>query len=52
MRPERDNSRSELSKAYAIVYNALWHRFVSESFAFSVSCILSQGLHISRAKLL
>jgi hypothetical protein len=51
-RPERENPRRELSKAYAIVYNALSHRFVSESFVFSVSCVLSRGLLISRAKLL
>src|ERR1700723_2918384 len=50
-RPERENSRKELSKAYAIVYNAPQHRFVSESFVFSVSCISSQGLHISQAEL-
>jgi hypothetical protein len=40
-RPERENSRKELSKAYAIVYNASQHRFVSESFVFSVSCVTS-----------
>jgi hypothetical protein len=51
-RPKRENPRKQLSKAYAIVYNAGWHRFVSKSFVFSVGCISSRGLLISRAKLL
>jgi hypothetical protein len=51
-RPERENPRTELSKAYAIVYNARRRRLVSEYSLFSESCVPTQGLLISRAKLL
>jgi hypothetical protein len=50
--PCKTTPGNELSKAYAIVYNAFRGRFVGESFVFSASCISDRGLLILYAELL
>jgi hypothetical protein len=43
-RPERENTRTELSKAYAIVYNAARRGEMAESFIFSNCWVSRSGL--------